>query len=459
MYRCDSIRWARVPALLGALAAGCGETGSGPEVAFTRAELMDPETCQTCHPVQYLEWSGSMHAYASEDPVFRAMNARGQRETDGALGDFCVQCHAPMAVQEGLTRDGLNLDQLPTAVQGITCYFCHQVTEVAGTHNNPLELANDTTMRGPIADPVPTEGHGSAYSTLHDRTRLTSSAMCGACHDVRLDNGVMLERSFIEWQETLYAHDTPAEGQSCSRCHMQGRDGRAAEVPGVPMRRTATHMWAGVDVALTPWPDMERQRARVQRKLDPTIFATLCVARIPNGVEITVDLENLAAGHNWPSGAAHDRRAWLELKASLQDRTVFETGRLPADRPLVDLAVEDPNLWRMGDIAYEADGSEAHMFWDVVRTESQQLPGATAISPLDPDYRDPHVIRRFTLDNEVVDRVEMAIHIRPIGLDILDDLIATGDLDAEIRGRMPTFTLGATQILWTADRGEGCFTQ
>ena len=50
-----------------------------------------------------------MHAYAAEDPVFLAMNQRLQRETGGALGDFCVRCHAPMAVREGATRDGLDL--------------------------------------------------------------------------------------------------------------------------------------------------------------------------------------------------------------------------------------------------------------------------------------------------------------------------------------------------------------
>ena len=55
-----------------------------------------------------------MHAYAADDPVFVAMNQRGQRETAGALGDFCVKCHAPVAVHDGLTTDGLNLATLPS---------------------------------------------------------------------------------------------------------------------------------------------------------------------------------------------------------------------------------------------------------------------------------------------------------------------------------------------------------
>ena len=31
--------------------------------------------------------------------VFLAMNERGQRETGGQLGPFCVNCHAPLAVR------------------------------------------------------------------------------------------------------------------------------------------------------------------------------------------------------------------------------------------------------------------------------------------------------------------------------------------------------------------------
>src|SRR5207302_10047877 len=89
-----------------ALLCGCGASS-------TREQLLDPMTCNTCHDVHYREWSGSMHAYASTDPVFRAMNRRGQRDTQGALGSFCVNCHAPLAVREMATADGLNLEQVP----------------------------------------------------------------------------------------------------------------------------------------------------------------------------------------------------------------------------------------------------------------------------------------------------------------------------------------------------------
>jgi len=64
------------------------------------------------------------------------------------LGKFCVNCHAPMAVHENMTTDGLNLDQLPPKLHGITCFFCHSVESVEGTHDDPLKLA--TILRGEL---------------------------------------------------------------------------------------------------------------------------------------------------------------------------------------------------------------------------------------------------------------------------------------------------------------------
>src|SRR5262249_12036387 len=126
---------------LAALAA-CGDAP-----ALPIARLEGPQTCMEGHPKHYQHAPGSMHAYASEDPVFVAMNKRGQRETGGTLGAFCVQCHAPMAVKLGLTT-GSDFDpaQLPAIAKGITCYFCHNVKAVTDTHNNGLVLALDQTM-------------------------------------------------------------------------------------------------------------------------------------------------------------------------------------------------------------------------------------------------------------------------------------------------------------------------
>src|SRR4051812_33503500 len=140
--------------------AGCAEHDtSNTRRYFEREQLLDPETCRACHADHYQEWAGSMHAYASQDPVFLAMNRRGQEETQGALAGFCVNCPAPLALREGATSDGLNLEQLPKHLQGINCYFCHNTDAVLGSHDNPLHLSGDATLRGGITDPRPNAAH------------------------------------------------------------------------------------------------------------------------------------------------------------------------------------------------------------------------------------------------------------------------------------------------------------
>jgi hypothetical protein len=183
------------------VACGGGLTGA----QLDPAALRDPEACRQCHPAQFQDWSGSMHAYAADDPVFLAMNARAQRETGGALGTFCVKCHAPLAVRDGLTTDGLNLAAVPRAEKGVTCFFCHATESLAGTHDNPLVLARDGALFGPFRDPVPGTPHGAQGSALFDDTRLESAAMCGSCHDIVNQHGVAVERTYAEWKGTVFA--------------------------------------------------------------------------------------------------------------------------------------------------------------------------------------------------------------------------------------------------------------
>jgi hypothetical protein len=332
--------WLFVP-VVAALTGGCPPESTGPEVVDIDA-LRDPETCRDCHAKHVEEWEGSMHAYAAEDPLFLAMNARGQRETDGALGDFCIKCHAPLAVAYGLTTDGLNLDEVPAQMKGVTCYFCHSVAAAAGDHNNPLVLMEDGAMRGGIAEPEKSGVHRSLYSPLHDRGDLRSANLCGSCHDIVTPAGVHMERTFAEWRESLYS-DPEKGALSCGQCHMRGRDDVVATVDGAPTRRVHSHAFPGVDVALTDFPHREEQRALIQRELDFTLGAQICVEEFPGSTEILIDLENVAAGHSWPSGSAPDRRAWVEIVAYAGDQVVWTIGDVADDEALVDYVADNPN--------------------------------------------------------------------------------------------------------------------
>lgn len=458
-------RWFLVQLIAISLAA-CG--GDEP---YSVERLQDPTTCLECHPRHYQQWSGSMHAYASDDPVFVAMNNRGQRETGGRLGDFCVRCHAPMAVALGYT-DGTNFDptQLPPQARGITCYACHNVSEVTSTHNNGLVIANDQTMRGGVKDPVDSPAHRSAYDVLMD-SDVNESEVCGSCHDVVVPaslNGrrdIALERTHAEWQTTIFAKEKgPAIHLTCGGCHMQSSTGLIADASGlgVTVRTNGIHehMWPAIDQALTPFPELEAQAAAIQRDLDPSIGIKgptplaggaapggICVTP-ENGGQITVRVDSFGTGHSWPSGAAQDRRSWLELIAyGANNEVIFQTGVVPDG---VDPeAIGDPNLFGFWDRTFKQDGSPAHFFWDVDRIDSQLLRPPVTLDKLDPafDHSVTKVFSIFGRTNEV-ERITARFLFRALPYALLDDLIASGDLDPSIRARVPTLTIGATVRMW-----------
>jgi hypothetical protein len=64
----------------------------------------------------------------------------------------------------------------------VTCWFCHQVEAIEGTHNNPLVLALDGVMRGSVSDPLAPDAHGVDHGEAFDRNRMDSSAMIELVH-------------------------------------------------------------------------------------------------------------------------------------------------------------------------------------------------------------------------------------------------------------------------------------
>lgn len=461
--------------------SGCGEDSESPgddagtdaamglPPLMSREALLDPKTCSACHPRHYREWASSMHAYAAKDPVFLAMNARGQRETDGGLGDFCVNCHAPMAVREGLTKDGLNLDEIPEAYKGVTCYFCHNAIGVEVDdkgnpihHNGKLVLANDTTMRGSIKNPVNPGVHGVAYSEAHDRNSLKSSELCGACHDIVTPDGVHLERTYKEYLESAFSKAPPGQGfDTCQGCHMDPSPEpmHIAQVPGLdlPRRYMHEHLWPGVDVALTDdFPDQEAQRVAVECAL---AYGTTLIEFSANeiGNRFTIILET-EAGHAQPSGATQDRRLWIEFLAyDDADNLIYQSGHIGdmdiEEVPEGELGY-DPDLRLFRDRIYGADGQQVHMFWDAspsqlfpTGVESKQMPFAK-----ESVFEDHFVKATYTL-NVLPARVEARMRMRPMGMDTLRDLVESGDLDEAFLERIPTFTLHGTVVEWTRDQG------
>ena len=130
------------------------------------------------------------------------------------------------------------------------------------------------------------------------------------------------------------------------------------------------------------------------------------------------------------------------------DAAIWSTGVIADDEAVDD--VDDPYLWTLGSTLLDTNGDATHFFWEAAAISSDLLVAPTSLDPTDPNFVSTHALRTFLVTGGVPDHIEMAVHIRPFALSIVDEVIASGDLaDPNIREAIPTYTLAPTQLTWT----------
>ncbi|MCA9686566.1 MAG: hypothetical protein KC457_30640, partial [Myxococcales bacterium] len=243
-------------------------------------------------------------------------------------------------------------------------------------------------------------------------------------------------------------------GLSCNDCHMRRSRDAIAVYPGVPTDRDRhDHAFVGVDVAITDFPDGElgpqlraEQLAAIEDQRKTALCASLCVREVDGSAEVTVWLHDEGAGHSWPSAATPDRRAWVELVAvDAGDAAIYSSGVVADDQPIATL--DDPDLWLFRDRLFDDEGVETHDFWRAASYESNLLlaPGSFGSG----GDASTWVSHGYALP-ELPARVDMRVRLRPIGLEILDELVASGDLDPALRGTT-TFDVAPAVLTWTPE--------
>jgi len=214
-------------------------------------------------------------------------------------------------------------------------------------------------------------------------------------------------------------------------------------------------------VALTDFPDREAMRSAVEDcQLGQASVSFFTLEVTPPDL-FTFELET-NAGHNQPSGSAQDRRMWLEFLAYDSSGALLEevSSGLIGDGELEETADDDPRhdpqLLMFRDRLYDEQGDPVHMFWKAAKSaahpngyESNVLPARTT---LELGVKATRKQYRASGPEGLPARVTARLRIRPIGQDVLQDLVASGDLDPAIAAQMPTFTFGA-QIEWTPADG------
>jgi len=255
--------------------------------------------------------------------------------------------------------------------KGISCDFCHQVTGPSFEVVHPVRegdgIANvSINFQGGIDKQGP--NGGSFWNPMHTTVTnpyLRTSEFCGGCHDVRLDkddqgtrkpDAQRLENLFTEWRQSPYGPAPNGNNTTCQDCHMSLYPDKPPgsqpynTVTVFPMistktvRKVSTHYFTGVDVALIddfpgqqpagtgsyglPIGQIERREALLKAAATMKVNVPASVAA--NGIlSISVDVTNVGAGHNIPSGFSQERQMWIELTVTdAQDNDIYKSGYL-----------------------------------------------------------------------------------------------------------------------------------
>src|SRR5439155_26572300 len=112
--------------------------------------------------------------------------------------------------------------------------------------------------------------------------------------------------------------------------------------------------------------------------------------------------------------------------------------------------------------APDGGGNEVAMFWQAASYDGNALPAPVTLDQTRPEFYKTHIEKRFPKTGGIagppVDRVTMRLKLQPIGADVLDDLVTTGDLEAPVAASMPTLGFPASgSIDWTPSTADAGF--
>jgi hypothetical protein len=116
--------------------------------------------------------------------------------------------------------------------------------------------------------------------------------------------------------------------------------------------------------------------------------------------------------------------------------------------------IADPDVWILRSCMFDAKQNPVDMFWQAFATKSDQLPGPVTIDTTNPAYYMTHVIQSYPRQDEtpiesMVDDVTAKLYFVPVGLDVLDSLVTSGDLDPKVKDAMPQFSVAGADLHWT----------
>jgi len=248
-------------------------SGEESELKIAEDGYTSSRVCGGCHEDIYNTWKRSLHALSLGDPVFDVAFMQALKMDSEKARTFCYRCHAPMATENG--DYGLRLS---VTAEGVSCDFCHSVTDVVLDDPVKTYRSDVGKVKRSILRKAKSPVHEVAYSELHSRAEF-----CGGCHQYVTDEGAVIMGTYQEWLDGPYAK----EGVPCQECHMARSVGHKvrAEVkktsPGIRLHDLIHNSDQVKNAVSVDVADVERQGSYLV---------------------VSVDVANVGSGHMVPTG-------------------------------------------------------------------------------------------------------------------------------------------------------------
>ena len=373
--------------------------GAGlPLVTFQHPNFVGSGNCALCHSLLTdaarndvsidTHWRSSMMANSGKDPLWQAKvmsEILRNPALKSVIENKCATCHMPMAKTQAAAlnspveihgtgflnpANGYHV----AAMDGVSCALCHQIKgdnlglsdSFSGHYQiDTTKPAPNRLIYGPFPNPVVTQMQTNVGFTPAQGTHLTSSAMCGVCHNLRtpfVDRAGEVKGEFpeqmiySEWEHSDYNSTLP-QSRSCADCHIPVATGGVVLSnrggPGLNLQARSPfgqHHFVGgnlfmldllaanstpLQVTASPG-DFSATRQRTLDQLQRRTAALENTALAFSGDELIIGLrvKNLA-GHKVPAGIPC-RRTWIHLEVKdAQGALIFSSGEPQADGRIV----------------------------------------------------------------------------------------------------------------------------
>jgi hypothetical protein len=305
----------------------------------SNAEFTEPTVCAGCHPQQYEEWRGSVHALAFQDPIYQGELNKGFKAVGHGVTRQCEGCHSSAGVVK-VEIKGPGLQGLsPLALAGVSCDICHSISGVTHWQTPSHEPENGSFILTPGVDTKsgvtlikrgpfkPSEGCGGGFHDCTESLLHLQADLCASCHQVyHYDSHFPIEATYLEWKHGPYAQ----KDIMCQDCHMVDIEifKRSADSFQKPSRQEYHHFFNGAnyllyylakgaaekagdkELAANLTQKYEMAVARLKSAADLEISPVYKKGRL---TDIKVRVKNIRAGHNLPTSLTNVRQMWLEV--------------------------------------------------------------------------------------------------------------------------------------------------